>query len=57
MDCFFKRTTQLQDEELEPWHLIKDVHRGKYAKKALECPLYAKKPIKLVGYTEGGNSR
>lgn len=57
MDCFFKRTTHLQDEELEPWHLIKDVHRGKYAKKALECPLYAKKPIRLVGYTEGGNSR
>lgn len=57
MDCFLKRNTQLQDEELELWHLIKCVHRGKYAKKVLECPLYAKKSIRLVGYTEGGNSR
>lgn len=57
MDCFLKRTTQLQDEELELWHLIKCVHREKYAKRALECPLYAKKSIRLVAHTEGGNSR
>lgn len=57
MDCFLKRTTQSLDGELELWHLIKCVHRGKYAKKALECPLYAKKSISLVGCTEGGDSR
>lgn len=37
--------------------MIKCVHRGKYAQKALECPLYAKNSISLGGCTEGGNSR
>ena len=35
------------------WHLIKCIHGGKYAKKALEFPLYAKKFIRLVGFTQG----
>ena len=57
MDCFLKRTPTLWDEELELWHLIKHVHGGKYAKKALEFLLYAKKCIRLVDCTEGGDSR
>lgn len=57
MDCFLKRTTPLWDEKLEPVHLIKCVHGGKYAKKPLEFPLYAKKCIRLVDGTEGCNSR
>lgn len=52
MDDFLKRSTQLQDEELELWHLIQCVHRGRSAKKVLECLLYAKKSIRLVGYIQ-----
>lgn len=36
--------------------MIKCVLRKKYAKKAFDFPPYAKKRIRLVGCTEGGNS-